>query len=139
MGKVVVIVDDEKDFCELLARALQLRNGELEVHQAHTGLEGLETIRRLKPDLVVLDIKMPRMNGYEVLNSMRADKRLKEVPVMMLTSLTEGGVKSDEAWAQSLEVQAFVTKPLELEVIVQKIETLLKIPQHSRAAETAAE
>ncbi len=125
MSKVVVIVDDEEDFCELLARAFQRGNLELELHRAHDGVAGLSVIEKLVPDLVILDIKMPRLNGYEVLNRMRASKQLCRIPVMMLTSLTDGGAKSDDAWAESLDVQAFITKPTEIEAVVLRVEELL--------------
>lgn len=128
MGKRVVVVDDEKDLCDLLARALRSRHADLQFFMAHDGESGLQLLRKVRPHLAILDVKMPRMNGYEVLNRMREEETLKRIPVMMLTSLTEGSGKSDEAWARSLEVEAFLTKPSDLDMVVRRVEELLGLP-----------
>lgn len=127
MGKTVVVVDDEQDLCRLLDLAIRNRFPGVEVRTAFDGEAGLDLLRQARADLAILDIKMPRMNGYELLNRMRQEPALKSVPVLILTSLTEGSGKPDEAWAQSLEVEAFITKPYELESLLSRVESLLNL------------
>lgn len=128
MEKNVVVVDDEEDLCQMVEISLRIRNQDIRVHKAHDGEAGLALIKRVRPDLVILDVKMPKANGYEVLSRLRADADLKDTPVMMMTSLTEGSAKADIDWGKSLGVQAFFTKPYETQAMLAEAERLLGLP-----------
>ncbi len=118
---LVVVVDDEEDICEMIA--VGLRAAGYEVAVAHDGEEGLELIRSRRPALLVLDIKMPRMNGYEVLTHLQQDPALASLPVFVITSLTSDDIPgetasmSDEEWARRLGVRRFFSKPFPAETI----------------------
>lgn len=86
MAKILLIDDDT-----LLTRMYQRKLAEdgYEVRTAPDGLEGLEAIRQEKPDLILLDILMPRMNGYETLKRIKENKEWAKIPVLMLTSLDD--------------------------------------------------
>jgi CheY-like chemotaxis protein len=80
----VLVIDDEKDIRDMLSFALKA-NG-FTVSTAADGLEGIDSIRREAPGAVVLDLMMPRMNGYEVIDTMRDEGWLNNVPVVILTA-----------------------------------------------------
>jgi CheY-like chemotaxis protein len=79
----VLICDDEPPLRELIRVSL---DGRFSFAEAHDGVECLDVARRLKPDLVILDMMMPRLNGLDVLSEIRADPQLAETPVIVLTA-----------------------------------------------------
>ncbi len=81
----IVVVEDNPDAARLLRRILQTR-GEFQIAEAHTGKKGLALIRETQPDLVLLDLMMPDMDGFAVLDHMKADDSLKDVPVIVITA-----------------------------------------------------
>ncbi|MGI8906906.1 MAG: response regulator [Candidatus Sumerlaeaceae bacterium] len=126
MPKRIVVVDDEPDIRTMLD--ISLKNQGYEVQLASDGVEGLELIRKTRPDLAILDVKMPRMNGFELLVAMRNDAQLKDMPVVMLTSLTVGTGKSDELWRQSLEITDFLSKPFDTQELLSRVNRILEKP-----------
>ncbi|KPJ85503.1 hypothetical protein AMJ57_02890 [Parcubacteria bacterium SG8_24] len=86
----VLIVDDDAFLASIYATKLELE--QFEVLRARDGEEGLEMAQREVPDLVLLDVLMPKLDGFEVLKRIKADERLKDIPVIMLTNL---GQKED--------------------------------------------
>ena len=119
----IVVVDDEADIVRLLQVALTARGHE--VHTASDGVEGLELIRKVRPALAVVDILMPRMNGYELVKAVRDDPELAPTKIVVATSLTEGSEKSDKEWAKSMQVSGFLTKPFETDEFVRAVEDAL--------------
>ena len=83
--KRIAIVEDNPDAARLLRRILQTQ-GDFQILEAHTGTEGLNLIRTTHPDLVLLDLMMPDMDGYAVLNELEADKMLDNLPVIVITA-----------------------------------------------------
>jgi PleD family two-component response regulator len=118
---VILVADDEDAITTMLREALQAAG--YGVVLARNGLEALEHIRREPPDLVVLDIEMPKMNGYEVCQNVKSDTFLRHIPVMMLTAL--GGV---DRKVTGLEQGAddYLTKPFEMAELLARIRTLLR-------------
>ena len=123
MPKRIVVVDDEPDIRHMLELALATQN--YEVKTAADGAEGLQLIKKLMPDLAILDVKMPRLNGFELLVEMRKNPDMKTIPVIMLTSLTAGGSKSDEMWRDSLEVTEFLSKPFDTKALLDRVNRVL--------------
>ena len=83
----VLIVDDEQD-CITFLKAI-LEEEDLEIMEAHDGSEGLEAAKQQKPDLMILDVQMPKMNGFEVFEQLRKDPDTQDIPVIMLTGIRE--------------------------------------------------
>ena len=81
----ITIVDDNPDIVRLLRRMLQAK-GAYQISEAYSGREGLELIRRQRPDLVILDLLMPEMDGFAVLDALRADKATQDIPVIVVTA-----------------------------------------------------
>jgi len=119
----VVVVDDDDDSLEVARRVVQHYGAE--VHIARNGRDGLELIRQVLPKLVISDIAMPQLNGWEMIEAMRKDFYLREIPVVAVTAYAQ---PSDRARAFALGFQNFVTKPLTAQVLMQQI---LKVVQDS--------
>jgi len=85
--KVILLVEDDEFLAELYATKLNLEG--FEVHLASDGEKGLKLLKEKKPDLVLLDIIMPKMDGFEVLKMIKADKTIKDTPVILLTNLSQ--------------------------------------------------
>jgi threonine synthase len=81
----IAILEDNPDATRLLRRVLQA-HGEYQIDEAYDGEAGLEMVRRAPPDLILLDLMMPKLDGFEVLEALKADERLKEVPVIVVTA-----------------------------------------------------
>ncbi len=125
----ILVVDDEEMNRDMLARRLQRRG--FEVSTAVDGVDALEKIAEQEFDLVVLDIMMPRMNGIEVLERLRDNASLTDLPVIMATA------KSDsETVVRTLQMGAndYVTKPLDFGVVMARIQTQLAVRKSSREA-----
>jgi DNA-binding response OmpR family regulator len=124
MAKMVYILDDNREICELVKITLEARG--YEVEEAYDGEQGMEMLNKKKPDLVILDLKMPKLNGYELINNIRNDENLSDLPILVLTSLTRGSNKSDKEWGKSLGVEDFITKPFEPTDLVKRVDSLVK-------------
>ena len=118
MGKRIVIVEDDPFTTHLLSFILELEG--YEIHTAKNGEEALDTIKNIMPDLILLDIIMPVMDGYNVLKKTKTDEKLKHIPVIMLTAKGQEWniVKGFELGADDYMVKPF--SPAELSVRIKK-------------------
>jgi CheY-like chemotaxis protein len=126
--KPILLVEDSKNDIELTLAALENSHVANPVTVLHDGAEAIAYLQRAKsgdtfPVVVLLDIKMPKMNGIEVLRALKADASLKQVPVVMLTSSREGP-DIDECY--KLGVNAYVVKPVGFEEFFQAIKEVGK-------------
>jgi CheY-like chemotaxis protein len=122
--KKILIIDDDADVREVLRIALT-SGRDYTVVEAADGEAGLEAMRTEKPQLVLCDLKMPKLNGYQFLVRISKEKDLRQTPVIVLTSLTADSNRTDEEWRQSLGVAGFITKPFQPMDIVGRVDTLL--------------
>ena len=118
MRKRVVVADDEPMTAELLAYMLD-HNG-FDVSRAYDGREALERIRELRPDAVVLDVMMPSLDGREVARLLRQDPELKNLPVVLFSSVDEVDVEWEAAGAD-----VFLQKPLDICVLPDLLQKLI--------------
>jgi CheY-like chemotaxis protein len=100
----VLIIDDDRDFCRLMARMLESRVRRYQVSAAHSGQEGLALLRHRRPDLVLLDMALPDMDGAQVAEHLRADPELRDVPIVIVSA-------QDAASADNLRGTILVTRP----------------------------
>ena len=119
--KTILIADDEPNILISLEYLLQ-REG-FTVRVAHDGQEALDAIRADPPDLVLLDVMMPRKNGLEVCQEVRAEARLQGVRILMLTAK---GRDTDVAKGLALGANAYVTKPFSTRDLVARVRSLLE-------------
>jgi EAL domain-containing protein (putative c-di-GMP-specific phosphodiesterase class I)/CheY-like chemotaxis protein len=120
--KKILLIDDEADFLELFRFALE--NANYSVLTASSPEEGLEKAR-LNPDLILLDINMPRMNGHEVCKRLKEDTAVMHIPVVMLTCQS---ATLDKVQAFNLGVVDFITKETPLDEILVRIKAILRRP-----------
>lgn len=119
--ETILIVDDEVDLLELIE--YNLKKAGYNVLKAENGPEGLRLARKHHPDLILLDIMMPRMTGFEVVAQLREDSDLKHVPVLFLTARSD-----EETEVHGLDVGAddFLSKPISTAKLVARIKTALR-------------
>ena len=120
--KRILIIDDEADFCKLIKLNLELI-GDFEVAIAGDGIQGFNSAKNLKPDLILLDIMMPRMDGFKVLEKLKGDMNTMALPVIMLTAK---GDEASKARAAQLYDEEYITKPIGAPELKTKIEEVLR-------------
>src|SRR5712671_3364249 len=120
--KRILVVDDHEDNIELLRARLEARG--YEIHAASDGQAALDQVERLIPDLILLDVMMPKMDGMEVVRRLKADKNLPFIPVIMQTALdtTANKVEGLDAGADD-----YITKPINFAELEAKVNALLRI------------
>lgn len=106
MAKTVLAVDDERSIVRLIQVNLE-RHGYI-VKSAYDGVEALERIAESRPDIIVMDVMMPRMDGFEVLNRLRKSPETREIPIIMLTAKA---MDSDVFMGYHLGADCYLTKP----------------------------
>ncbi|ABA20132.1 response regulator transcription factor [Anabaena sp. FACHB-709] len=117
----VLIVEDSLAQREMITDLLKASG--LTVTHATDGLEALEAIKEEPPDLVVLDIVMPKMNGYEVCRRLKSDPKTQNVPVVMCSSK---GEEFDRYWGMKQGADAYIAKPFQPTELVGTVKQLLR-------------
>ncbi len=127
----ILIIDDDPDFVE--ATRVVLESGGYQVLTAYDGKEGLERVRKENPDLVILDIIMPEEDGFKVCKALKADPNLSEIPVIVLTSLSERWSEVTLSVTEGLKLEAedYIDKPVEPEELLRRVEARLRGPSGS--------
>ena len=118
----ILVVDDQERNREICQENLEMED--YRIVMAENGLQGLETARIEKPDLILLDIMMPELNGYEVLEKLKADEELHDIPVLMLTA--KAGT-SDVVRALNLGANDYLKKPFDIDELVARVDTLVHL------------
>ncbi len=118
--KTVLLVDDSLTQREMIAALLQ--SHDYAVWIAEDGADALERARQISPDLIVLDVLMPEMNGYEACRKLKEDPLTKDIPVVICSSKT---TPIDHHWGKKLGAAAYVDKPSYEEELVKTVQKLL--------------
>ncbi len=121
MGERILIVDDEPDLLELLR--INLREAGYEVETAARGREALESVRRSPPDLVVLDLMLPDVEGTEICRQLRQDTELAALPIIMLTAKAD---EVDRVVGLELGADDYVTKPFNPRELILRVRAVLR-------------
>ena len=116
----ILLVDDEPDILQVVA--LRLRTAGYEVITGRDGQEAIALVRQHQPDLVILDVMMPKLNGFQVARMIKLDKKLKDIPVFLLTARTQ---PSDKTTGTHVGADEYITKPFDMKVLVERINTWL--------------
>ncbi len=119
MGARILIAEDEANIAESLSFILG-RAG-YDVDSVPDGEAALRQVRKLLPDLLILDVMLPGLNGFELLKMLKADARLKDLPVIVLTARTQ---PHDRELAEAIGVAAYLTKPFSNRELVDHVSRL---------------
>ncbi|VAX34898.1 hypothetical protein MNBD_UNCLBAC01-1225 [hydrothermal vent metagenome] len=117
--KKILVIDDEVDLREMVKYQLQVKG--FEVTTAEDGIDGLEKLKTFEPDLITLDMNMPRMNGLEFYEKIKGGSDKSQYPVLVLTARA-----NMESLFRELDVDGFITKPFEIEQLIQECESIIK-------------
>lgn len=115
-----LIIEDNENNMYLISFLLE-KNGH-EVSQAYDGKDGVALAKTVQPDLILLDIQLPKMNGYEVARELRKDESLKEVPVVAITSYAMPG---DQEKALAAGCTGYIKKPINPDTFLGEVESYL--------------
>ncbi|MCL2168910.1 MAG: response regulator [Defluviitaleaceae bacterium] len=131
--RTIFIVDDSKSNLVMASDALSV---EYKVYTIDSGAKLFSMLNKIMPDLILLDVEMPEMNGFEVLSKLKADSRFENIPVIMLTAL-----KSSEAELEGLSLGAvdFITKPFVSELLNKRISLHLQLLDYNQHLEKMVE
>jgi len=124
----ILIVDDEADLVSVLRIGLEIEG--FEVLSAADGETGLQRARAERPDLMVLDLMLPKMDGYKVCRALKFDERFKHMPIFILSARSG---EQDRRLALDMGADAFVTKPYDMADLVAKIRHRLQSPKPKAA------
>ena len=121
MAKKILVIEDEVEINELVCSRLMM-NG-FEVISAQDGLEGLDMARKEKPDLIILDVMMPKLNGYQVCRMLKFDDKYKSIPIIFLTARSQ---QYDKEVGKEVSADSYIAKPFDGEVLLKEVKRLLE-------------
>ena len=121
MQKKILVVDDEKDITETLSFMLKATG--YDVLTANDGEEGLKCAKEENPDLIILDVMMPKINGYKIARLLKYDNKYKHIPIVMVTAR---GQDSDKLIGEETGANEYITKPFEFEEVLKSVRKYLE-------------
>ena len=119
--KKILIVDDEQDIVESLKFVLEA--SDFTCYTADNGEDGLRLAKEIVPDLMILDVMMPKINGYKISRLLKYDVKYKNIPILMVTARSQ---EEDKLIGEETGADEYITKPFELDEVVKKVEQYLK-------------
>lgn len=119
--KKILIVDDEQDIVESLKFVLEA--DDYTCYCAYNGEDGLRLAKEIIPDLIILDVMMPKINGYKISRLLKFDNKYKDIPILMITARTQ---EEDKLIGEETGVDEYITKPFEIDNVVKKVNEYLK-------------
>ncbi len=123
--KYILVVDDDPDLVETVAMMLESKG--CEVGKAYDGVEGEEAIKQRRPDLIILDVMMPRKDGYQLCAELKTNEQTKDIPIVLLTAVGQAvpTTKYSHADGMSTEADDYVAKPIDTEGLWEVVSNLL--------------
>ncbi len=119
--KKILLVEDERDMA--YAVTLQLEAAGYSVVNAYDGYVGFEKAKSERPDLIILDLMLPKIEGYKVCRMLKFDEEYRKIPVIIFTARAQ---EADKEMSKTVGADAYITKPFDSEVLLSKVEELLK-------------
>jgi DNA-binding response OmpR family regulator len=119
-SKKILIVDDEVDLVETVRFPLEMEGYHVLV--SYNGEDALNQARKENPDLILLDLMLPKLDGYKVCRLLKFDDRYKHIPILMLTAKTQ---EKDKALGMETGANEYITKPFEMDDLLRKVKTYL--------------
>ncbi len=119
--KKILIVDDEQDIVESLKFVLE--SSGYTCYCAYNGEDGLNMARDLMPDLLILDVMMPRINGYKISRLLKFDSKYKDIPILMITARSQ---EEDKLIGEETGADEYITKPFDLDEVLEIVNRYLE-------------
>jgi DNA-binding response OmpR family regulator len=123
----ILIAEDENDIAQIVKYLLENKGNEVLI--CKDGQEALDAMPDFKPDLLILDVMMPKMSGYALVKEIKKDENLGNIPILMVSGISKGSDKPDEFWQKGMGVDDYITKPFEPKDLVQRVENLIRKKQ----------
>jgi DNA-binding response OmpR family regulator len=123
--KYILVVDDDPDLVETVAMMLESKG--CEVGRAYDGVEGEESVKERRPDLIVLDVMMPRKDGYVLCAELKAKEETRDIPIVLLTAVGEAVPTTTYTHADGMSTEAddYIAKPIDTEGMWEVVSSLL--------------
>lgn len=118
--KKILIVDDEQDIVESLKFVLETYD--YTCYTAYNGEDGLRLAKEIQPDLMILDVMMPRINGFKISRLLKFDKKYKDIPILMVTARSQ---EEDKLIGEETGVDEYITKPFDIDEVVKIVQKYL--------------
>ena len=119
--KKILLIDDEVQLCKVIK--IELEHAGYDVVVAHDGLEGFNKVKEYMPDLIILDVMLPHLDGFHICRMLKFDGNFRNIPVLLLTAK---GQTADKLIGQEVKVDAYITKPFKSEDVLDCIKNLLE-------------
>jgi len=119
--KKILVVDDEVDLVKTIQFSLELEGYKVLV--SYNGEDALAQARKENPDLILLDIMLPKLDGYKVCRLLKFDEQYKHIPILMMTAKTQ---EKDKLMGKETGANEYITKPFDMEELTEKIKAYLK-------------
>lgn len=125
-NKRILVVDDDIDLVEALAMKLESLN--YAVDKAYDGIEGFEKIKAQRPSLVILDVMMPRKDGYQLCDQLKKSDAYKDIPIILLTAVTDAisSTNYTHMGGKTTLADDFISKPIDLDALMEIVEDNLR-------------
>jgi DNA-binding response OmpR family regulator len=118
--KKILVVDDEVDLVETVRFPLEMEG--FDVLVSYNGEDALNQARKESPDLIILDLMLPKLDGYKVCRLLKFDERYKNIPILMLTAKTQ---EKDKILGKETGADEYITKPFEMDYLMEKVKAYL--------------
>ena len=118
--KKILVVDDEADLVETIRFPLEMEG--FNVLVSYNGEDALNQARKEKPDLILLDLMLPKLDGYKVCRLLKFDERYKHIPILMLTAKTQ---EKDKLLGKETGADEYITKPFDIDELMKKVKGYL--------------
>jgi len=118
--KKILVVDDEVDLVETIRFPLEMEG--FNVLVSYNGEDALNQARKEKPDLILLDLMLPKLDGYKVCRLLKFDERYKDIPILMLTAKTQ---EKDKLLGKETGANEYITKPFDIDELMKKVNVYL--------------
>ena len=118
--KKILLVDDEADLVETLRFPLEMEG--FNVLVSYNGEDALNQARKESPDLILLDLMLPKLDGYKVCRLLKFDEKYKHIPVLMLTAKTQ---EKDKLLGMETGADEYITKPFDIDALMMKVKSYL--------------
>ena len=124
--KLILVVDDDTDLVESIS--MKLESEHFQVMKAYDGIEAWKKIKEAKPDLIILDVMMPKKDGYKVCNEIKNDPKYKDIVVLLLTAVAEHVPKTTYTHFDGMTTLAddYIAKPIDLSKLMKIVKENLK-------------